>query len=162
MNIFSVLFIQFSGNHRWIVERPRVDTGLRFCSRQLWIVWIFHVYSWIAWIVGVFYELCWWNLIKCANYWRNFMNCMNFWQITNDMHRFSIDFSRLLRKNVIILATLASQRMRNFKIIINNPYSNMVNPSTFLSQFSVAKVYPFCQKTNIIFFLLFSIHNAYL
>jgi hypothetical protein len=35
-----------------------VDTGLRLCSRQLWNVWIFRVFSWNAWIVGVIYELC--------------------------------------------------------------------------------------------------------
>jgi hypothetical protein len=71
-----------------------VDTGLRFYSRQLWIVWIFmncmncRFILWIVWN-------CWWNLMKSSNYWRNFMNCVNFWRIINDMHRFSIDFSHL-------------------------------------------------------------------
>jgi hypothetical protein len=59
--------------------------------------------------------------------------------------------------------------MKNVKIIINNPYDKTVNLSSVLSQFSVegdqfrsqkggesvAKVYPFCQKTNIIFVYYF-------
>jgi hypothetical protein len=35
-----------------------VDTRLRFCSRQLWNVRIFRVFSRNAWLAGVLYELC--------------------------------------------------------------------------------------------------------
>jgi hypothetical protein len=43
-------FWEFFMNFRFV--------GLRFCSRQLWTVRIFRVFSWNSWTVGVFYEFC--------------------------------------------------------------------------------------------------------
>jgi hypothetical protein len=98
-----------------------VDTGLRFCSRQLCNVRIFRVFSWNAWIVGVFYELC--ALLKkfhkMLELLTKFHDSWNAW-IFGKMHRFSIDFFRLQQTkcHYFGITSFARLRMWNFKIII--------------------------------------------
>jgi hypothetical protein len=100
----SIFKIQYKNSFTWIYFFSLMVENncsiiiclpkFRFCSRQLWIVWIFRIF---ARIVGVFYELC--VLLMKFNEIRElltkFHELREFWRLTNDMHRFPIDFSRL-------------------------------------------------------------------
>jgi hypothetical protein len=88
-----------------LVNLRGVDTGLRFCSRQLWNVRIFRVFSWNAWIVGVFYELLT-KFNKMRELLTKFHEMRKFLPKYTDFQKIFFVYSG---QNAIILATLASQ-----------------------------------------------------